>query len=260
MITFSSRPPKPPRLCSRACASKKAALTRKLNNSELITSDDFDSQYFSHLEIRKPLWLWQRYKCCYCERKRDLKREADVEHFRPKSRIDGVNGPGYYWLAYEWENLFFCCRACNQDFKKSAFPLERGGIRATRSRRRDLVRERPTLPDLERENPEDLIGYRWVLEPEPLATPFGIDKSGRGDRIIRVLGLNRDQLNMERGEIIEDLKAHSESLHLAIQNGSIQAIRRMADRVRNATSANRNFLGFRRFFFRHEGLGDYVAS
>ena len=59
-------------------------------------------------------------KCAYCESKvGPTERKGDVEHYRPKSRTRDVNGklvkimrngvevnhPGYYWLAYDWNNL-----------------------------------------------------------------------------------------------------------------------------------------------------------
>jgi uncharacterized protein (TIGR02646 family) len=67
----------------------------------------------------------QHRKCCYCERKRDKNRESDIEHFRPKADVteaDEVH-KGYWWLAYEWPNLFFSCRHCNQEHKKNHFPV-----------------------------------------------------------------------------------------------------------------------------------------
>ena len=57
-------------------------------------------------------------KCCYCERKRDRKREMDVEHYRPKGKVNGVDGhTGYWWLAFNWNNLLWSCKTCNQKFK-----------------------------------------------------------------------------------------------------------------------------------------------
>ena len=44
-------------------------------------------------------------KCAYCEQKIVVKRESTIEHYRPKS--------DYYWLAYEWSNLFIACNTCN---------------------------------------------------------------------------------------------------------------------------------------------------
>ena len=38
--------------------------------------------------------------------------------------------PGYFWLAYAWQNLFLACQLCNQRFKKNLFPLENPDERA----------------------------------------------------------------------------------------------------------------------------------
>ncbi len=50
--------------------------------------------------------------------------------------------PGYYWLAQEWDNLFFACPLCNQRYKKNRFPLRDPAARA-RSHRDDVSREEP---------------------------------------------------------------------------------------------------------------------
>jgi uncharacterized protein (TIGR02646 family) len=56
-------------------------------------------------------------KCAYCESDYKTSGEINVEHFRPKGRIDLVNGrrliPGYWWLAAKWSNLLPSCRNCN---------------------------------------------------------------------------------------------------------------------------------------------------
>ena len=36
-------------------------------------------------------------KCCYCERKRDRKREMDVEHYRPKGEVKNDEDHTGYW-------------------------------------------------------------------------------------------------------------------------------------------------------------------
>lgn len=58
----------------------------------------------------------QHHKCCYCERA-PLEKHQDVEHYRPKS--------AYWWLAWEWSNLLFCCKRCN-GHKADRFPLLAG--------------------------------------------------------------------------------------------------------------------------------------
>lgn len=71
-------------------------------------------------------------KCAYCETLITAAQPGDVEHFRPKKRVSGVDGkvvrvvdekkgeidhPGYYWLAYDWSNLLPSCNSCNRPAK-----------------------------------------------------------------------------------------------------------------------------------------------
>ena len=89
--------------------------------------------------IRK--WLTEyifHHKCAYCETP-DAGHIEDAEHFRPKGQVrtksgivktfhvDGtteITHPGYFWLAYRWENLLPSCNTCNRyGGKKDAFPV-----------------------------------------------------------------------------------------------------------------------------------------
>ncbi len=85
----------------------------------------FDRGIYAHDSVRRALARAQHDKCCFCERKIEA---GDVEHFRPKAgfrqaRYDPLETPGYYWLAYEWTNLDFACKSCNQRNKHDLFPL-----------------------------------------------------------------------------------------------------------------------------------------
>ncbi|RBQ06717.1 hypothetical protein [Pedobacter miscanthi] len=55
-------------------------------------------------------------KCAYCESIYDQSADGDIEHFRPKGRVNEKNpqSPGYYWLANDWDNLLLSCQHCNQ--------------------------------------------------------------------------------------------------------------------------------------------------
>jgi uncharacterized protein (TIGR02646 family) len=57
-------------------------------------------------------------KCAYCESSYGATHPVDVEHWRPKAEIDGVNGSGYEWLAMAWENLLPSCIDCNRSRKQ----------------------------------------------------------------------------------------------------------------------------------------------
>lgn len=62
---------------------------------------------------RPALQAAQHFKCCYCEWPQSEKFEP-VDHFRPKA--------SYWWLAWRWENLLFCCNSCNNS-RGTYFPL-----------------------------------------------------------------------------------------------------------------------------------------
>ena len=55
-------------------------------------------------------------KCAYCESSYGAVFDGDVEHFRPKGRVNEKmpQSPGYFWLCNEWNNLYLACQHCNQ--------------------------------------------------------------------------------------------------------------------------------------------------
>jgi sarcosine oxidase delta subunit len=71
---------------------------------------------YSEKEVRKALLEMFNGKCAYCESKITAIYNGDIEHFRPKGKINEakLKFPGYFWLASEWENLLFACPFCNQ--------------------------------------------------------------------------------------------------------------------------------------------------
>lgn len=86
-------------------------------------------------------------KCAYCETV-ITGFPGDSEHFRPKGRVrvilddgraeivkivdeDGeeIPHPGYFWLAYHWQNILPSCEFCNRfGGKKDLFPVERSHV------------------------------------------------------------------------------------------------------------------------------------
>jgi hypothetical protein len=76
---------------------------------------NFDANiYADRNEIRPVLEKLFFGKCWYCEWK-PTRNDWDVEHFRPKARVyEDPHHQGYYWLCYEWTNLYMSCQYCNQ--------------------------------------------------------------------------------------------------------------------------------------------------
>ena len=120
----------------------------------------FAATVYAHASVKDALIEAQHGKCCFCERK--VFNDGDVEHFRPKGGVRESPGstlekPGYYWLAYEWTNLFLSCGPCNSRNKRNLFPLTDGSTRS-RCHGDDCSTELPIFIDPSMENPELLIG------------------------------------------------------------------------------------------------------
>ena len=144
--------------------------------------------YYNWGVVKDALMKMHHGKCCYCEK--DIERaDLHVEHFRPKGAFrQASNGdyeyPGYYWLAYSWDNLLLACPTCN-GAKSATFPLANPEERA-RSHNDDLGKEIAIYVNPTIDNPRDHIRFKDDA-PYPLTE--------RGLRTINDLKLRRDGLN-----------------------------------------------------------------
>lgn len=155
-------------------------------------------------------------KCVYCECDILVNHPGDIEHWRPKNRVTDENGksiqvmtpdgnpaphPGYYWLAYEWQNLLFACEDCNRPSttktagkrigKWDQFPVK--AFRAASEGDENM--EEPLLINPVEEDPSDHL--------EIDETGVMIAKTDRGQACINIFGLNvREALVNARRECI----------------------------------------------------------
>ena len=95
----------------------------------------FDDNVYGHRAVKTALREAQHRKCCYCEGQVEAFAPFDVEHYRPKGAVRQDENsqrqfPGYYWLAYSWENLYLCCPICQQE--RQEVPVPAGGRQRTR--------------------------------------------------------------------------------------------------------------------------------
>jgi len=151
----------------------------------------FRRAIYAHKSIKSKLKIVQHGKCVFCESKFAKVSYGDVEHFRPKAAYQLSPGglliyPGYYWLAYEWDNLFYSCQICNQQHKKNLFPLHDENTRSL-DRQVGVAGEVAVLVHPGSEDPQAFIGFT-----EDVAV--GLDNDDRGIDNISYLGLNRVQL------------------------------------------------------------------
>lgn len=183
-------------------------------------------EYYSEKEVKDVLLEIQNGKCCYCETKFGDSDNLEVEHFRPKGGVRQSSeqkeddSPGYYWLAYCWENLLLSCRPCNQRYKRTLFPLHNPEARA-RSHHEDIARERPLFVDPATQDPRAHI---WFLDD----TPEGITPQGRAT--IAGLGLCRVGLNGERRNRLNAIRNSLKTLALAREH-SIPELEALAQEV-----------------------------
>jgi uncharacterized protein (TIGR02646 family) len=152
----------------------------------------FNSNIYAHKDVKTALIRSQHGKCCFCEQ--IIHEEGDVEHFRPKGAYKQelrkpLEYPGYYWLAYEWDNLYLACTACNQRHKENLFPLINPEDRAT-SHHDNIKIEKPIFINPGKEDPENFIQFNGEI-------PVGIDKEALVQCNCEAETLTRQGINRE---------------------------------------------------------------
>jgi len=211
---------------------------------------EIDKTIYGDKEVKDSLVAIQNGKCCFCEAKITHIDDGDIEHFRPKkgyrqSNSDTLHKPGYYWLSYDWDNLFLACTKCNQRNKKNLFPLMRGSLRAI-SHNRNVDIEMPVFIHPSKENPEEFISFFDEV-------PKGIDNGGRGAKTIKYLGLDRSQLNEDRREHLGNLKTLFKIIRLVPQTPKYirqDALAVLQKEFAEKTLEKYEYAGMYRAFFR----------
>ena len=160
-----------------------------LTTKPKLKATDFGSEYAC---ARTLLRARQHKKCCYCEKFVETKHEP-VEHVRPKTaarRSETQMDPGYWWLAWTWENLLFCCTRCNT-LKSTWYPLQAG--QPLQPQEHPPGRERPGLldPSVDADDPIAHIQFRYITG-RWIPTPRS--GSRRGYETIRRIQLDRSDL------------------------------------------------------------------
>lgn len=179
-------------------------------------------------------------KCAYCETPFDPSVGPEVDHFRPLQGAIGQDGSyahdHYWWLAYEWSNLYPSCPDCISR-KGQRFPV--AGRRAqVGAREAKLRNEGPLLLDPCHDQPQEHLIF----------AEDGFVSSGTepGRITIEVLDLNRRTLTEQRATTIR--RAHDEwdALSARIAKGdpsASKALEVLFAAERPHAAAQRQFLG-----------------
>lgn len=228
----------PDSLATRGQA-ERAGLTQRFEADaqafiEQQSADLFKSSIYASDDVKESLKQMQAGKCCFCESKMLHVDDGDVEHFRPKAgwmqdADDYLHRPGYFWLAYEWSNLFLSCAMCNQRFKKNLFPLLNPDQRAD-VHERDVSGEQPVFIDVVAESPEDHIAFNQDI---------AVGLTERGKLVIDLLHLNREDLVESRRSTLAMAELIRKAAALLEQLGLDSADFR--DRLREVASSKEKY-------------------
>lgn len=194
---------------------------------------DFDRDIYAHDAVKAALSEAQFGKCSFCESKVRHVTYGDVEHFRPKAAVrpspeEPRQRPGYYWLAYEWTNLFLSCPLCNRRHKANLFPLRNPERRAV-SHHDDVSAEEPLFLHPGADDPEEHIGFRSEVA-------YAKKESPRGAATIEALELNREALSEVRRDYFKTTFKEIDGLLTLLASGELtpteqQDARRIARRL-----------------------------
>ena len=176
-----------------------------------------------------------RGKCAFCEETIRSNQHGDIEHFRPKAGVTDENDvtvsisgtnvphPGYYWLAYDWQNLVPSCQLCNQPSmartngkrigKWNRFPIKDENSRAVAPGQE--AGEQPLLINPTQEDPAAHIGV------DETGVMYARDDSPRGTMCIDIFGLNeRSDLVNRRRQTYQDVRNLYLVYVIALLNGN----------------------------------------
>jgi uncharacterized protein (TIGR02646 family) len=163
-----------------------------------------------NIEIRNSLRDLFNSKCAYCESVTGISSNGVVENFRPKHNARGVKDDfsrdSYWWLTYNWNNLYYACENCNR-FKSSWFPIE--GERAIVGMGYPEINEveKPLLVDPCYDSPEKHLVFKQDGSIDYL--------TAKGKTTIEILKLNRSDLVWVREATLKKLfESFSELLKL----------------------------------------------
>lgn len=229
-----NKPAKPPTSLAKGAPLVRAHEVARLADPGAGASSKrafkFEKKIYGAANVKRALRSAQHDKCCYCEGKFAAHASGDVEHFRPKTCFQQEKGgpkeyPGYYWLVYDWSNLYYACELCNRVGKRNLFPIV------------DPTQRRRSASDCRKELPE-IIDPGGPLDPRDHikfngAAPEGVTELGR--KTIRILDLDRGDLTTARLEhlaalhTLRELKdipaARLDASMLAVQRKAIDKLR-----------------------------------
>lgn len=231
----------------------------KLVEEGRLDSRSFDKKIYAAEAVKDALWKMQHHKCCFCEGGYE-KKWSTVDHFRPKTEAidsDGSKTLGYWWLAYDFRNLYFACPNCNTP-KGSHFPLVPGSSRLVAKQTpwagdQDVALEDPLLIDPGYDEPAEHLTFAWIPGGDIQIAPR--DGSVRGKETIRAAKLDRDDLTTLRNtyysqQIVPTIKKY----HRARRSDDGEAAQRASNCARRLTGPDYPYALLAKVAFEQSGM------
>lgn len=245
------------RWTARADSAKRDALREGSNHQA-------DDGIYANDDVRTALEKLFNDKCAYCEWQPTGGSDWNVEHFRPAGAVfEREDHPGYYWLAYQWENLYFSCTHCNQrrmdkprwddlrrlpgSGKVHRFPVDES-TRAM-SHRDKVSAEKRLLLDPCGDDPETYLGY------DPHGQVIALHESDESaNTTIDVFHLKRRRLRDLRKPVILRAVKIVRAKREATTRGETVGLRICSDLLAEMTADNSQFAGSARFVVKNESI------
>ncbi len=250
------------------CEKASKTLVEAVQNGQ---KPSFNENLYKRKSIKNDLFFSKESpfygKCAYCETNIVDFQRGDIEHFRPKAAVANeidepvflqdhqgkpsqdkngqpISHPGYYWLAYDWQNLLPSCTVCNQATtvgdkkigKHNRFPVIGKHAQAPN----EVDAERALLINPASPQDNDDPSKHLAID---IATGLMIPLSERGRMCIEIFGLNlRDQLVEERKRAIREAILLLMQLEKENDSKTLEEIKAIMQGKRSYTMASRSVL------------------
>ncbi len=195
-------------------------------------------------ELKKYLHEVFHGKCGYCETKITSPEIGIIDRYRPYNGVRDkkeFHQDLYWWLAFEWDNLVYSCKECNQ-YKANYFPIK--GIRAL-SEKDDYENEHRMLLNPYLDEPSNHLNYLY-------SDAGHIDAlTDEGNQTIELLRLNRTNLIEGRIKARKEIIEAVESLINGKQIDN-RSVKKYLANIYELEDSRIEFLSYKRFVLLNE--------
>jgi uncharacterized protein (TIGR02646 family) len=246
--------PAPSILSSKRSDAARDNAKRYFSRSFFLRSQErfeFDPKVYAAITVAAALSDLFHRKCAYCESRIGEASNIEIDHFRPKSQPVGINqslryskgtrADGYWWLVYEWENLYSACPVCNRN-KQNHFPIAKRRAQPGAMGGK-LLAERGLLLDPCVDEPQTCLEFLENGEVRSRASrgPSLFDGYDRGSITIDILGLNRTELVESRARVAKETRLLFDTIEMHPTLG-LETL----ERIRVHLELDRPYLALRR--------------